>query len=135
MGVPGVLPLGGLVSQIKSFKQTGEMDADGERRVADQVAPAVGSILARVFCVHDEWHLAWKQEAARDRGLLVTELIVETRRGTGVVVPGRVEESFEQVTRALWAAGAAILQQAAQTQRPAARRLDGHVSPEQLRIP
>src|SRR3954447_16648440 len=99
------------------------MNADGKCGVAQQVASAVRCILARVLGIYDKRHLAWIQKAARDRGFLVAKLAVEAHRAAGVVVARGIEKPLEQVTQRLGASGPTILQQAADAERPTARRL------------
>src|ERR1700722_8085619 len=94
MCIPFVLPFGSLGGQVEALENTRKVNPDGQSRVAEQVVLAVRRILARVVGVNDEGHLARKEEAARDRSLLIAELVVEGQVGANVVGTRRIEESL-----------------------------------------
>ena len=71
MHVPDVLPLGELVGRIEVTPQAWKVDAGRQRRVAEQVAAAVGVVLAGVLEIHRKRRLAGEDEAAHVGGLLV----------------------------------------------------------------
>ena len=109
------------------------MDAPGQRRVAEQVRAGAGRILAGVLRVHRERHFPGKQQAARDRRLLVGGVLPYV--GVEALIFGRIENCPQQVGyRAASARTAPKLHQAVQSQRPAARRLHGKLDAAEARI-
>ena len=110
----------------RSDARSGEVDADRERRVAEQVAAAVGVVLAGVLGIDRERRLPRKHEAA-DVGRLLVALSLRQA--------ARLEEiACQESGRVRQAAARRRTQQPIDAERPARNGLDRELRAEQAGV-
>ena len=126
LDVPDVLPFGDFISRVEATPDSGEVDADRQCDVSEQVAAAIGVVLTGVLGVDRERGLAGKHEPA-DIGRLLIAL--------GLGKSARLEEIAQQEPRRIGqTTAAAVLEQPVDAERPARERLDRKLSSKQPRI-
>ena len=64
MDVPDILPFGKFIRHIEMARDSWDIDAGGQCRIAKQVAAAVRVDLARILEVHGERRFARKEKSA-----------------------------------------------------------------------
>ena len=122
MHVPAVLPVRDLVSEIEAIPQPRQIDARGQRDVAEPPALVPRAVFARVLKVDRERIRGGEHEAAGQRRRLIPELADRrSRRRPCRSCPGW-KNAWNRPLERIVALAAAVLQEAARTQRPAAHR-------------
>ena len=117
VSVPGVLPLADFELQRQVLAEQREIEARGQRGIAEPQVAEGRCVFAGVFEVDRERGRPLENEARGQRSDLVPELLI-------VVVARRIEEGFEQIGERIGSISAAVLHDATHAERPARERRD-----------
>src|SRR5579859_1407168 len=123
--IPGVLPLGRLVTQIEVAPESGEIDADGERSLTEQIAAAVQVVLAGILGVQGKRYFSGIDEASHVGRFLIA---LRLRYAAGS------EEIPKQRARRVGQPAAAVLELTIDAERPPAEGFYGELRAEQFRV-